>query len=114
MGCQAGKHLACLHSKDEEAIGVVHLDTCPAESSTDIGDILLEEFEQVPEEDLVIRPPSEEVGPCVDGFATVSTVTEAVTVRVKDASSVVNAVPDVPRRTNCGRCAQCCVSVDCS
>lgn len=35
--CEAGKHLACLHSKDEEAIGVVHLDTCPAESSTDIG-----------------------------------------------------------------------------
>ena len=112
--CEAGKHLACLHSKDEEAIGVVHLDTCPAESSTELGapgreslvsvcfccgeigqrlarsggrgtrwykyakietpkahfsteeievksfqDILLEEFEQVPEEDLVIRPPSE-------------------------------------------------------
>ena len=58
-----------------------------------------------------VEATEEEVGPCVDGFASVSTVTEAVTVRVKDASSVVNAVPDVPRRTNCGRCAQCCVSV---
>jgi hypothetical protein len=36
---QAGKSLACLHSKDEEAIGVVHLDTYPAESmSTDTGE----------------------------------------------------------------------------
>mmetsp|Transcript_62796 Transcript_62796/g.99520 ORF Transcript_62796/g.99520 Transcript_62796/m.99520 type:complete len:115 (+) Transcript_62796:50-394(+) len=114
MGCQAGKSLACLHSKDEDAIGVVHLDTYPAESmSTDTGDAVLEEFEQVPEEDLVIRPVSEDVGPCVVGFP-VSTVAEPVTVRVKDASSVVNAVPDIPRRTNCGRCAQCCVSVDCS
>ena len=36
---QAGKSLACLHSKDEDAIGVVHLDTYPAESmSTDTGE----------------------------------------------------------------------------
>ena len=60
--------------------------------------------------DWVAPSAKEDVGPCVVGFP-VSTVAEPVTVRVKDASSVVNAVPDIPRRTNCGRCAQCCVSV---
>ena len=54
----------------------------PGESnvSTEVPD--LEEFEQVPEEDLVIRPLSDQLVPPV------ATMAEAVTMRVKDASSV--------------------------
>eukprot|EP00438_Fugacium_kawagutii_P021240 Skav207761 [mRNA] locus=scaffold2087:46184:48738:- [translate_table: standard] len=52
---------------------------------------------------------TEDVGPSIVGFP-VSTVAEPLSVRVKDASSIGHAVPELPRRTNCGRCAQCCVN----
>eukprot|EP00913_Durusdinium_trenchii_P020284 g19057.t1 len=64
---------------------------------------VLEEFEQVPEEDLVIRPIEEMALGLGPTAFPVATVAEPVT-RVKDASSVANAMPGLRvRRHRRGR-----------
>ncbi|CAJ1331774.1 unnamed protein product [Effrenium voratum] len=105
MGCKAGK-VEEVSGKEDTA--VIQLDGHEAavmqesNMSTDVNDMYLEEFEQVPEEDLVIRP-TQDGGPVLLGNTPVATMAETV-IRVKDASSVAAAEM---RRGYCQCCADC-------